>query len=49
MIYLPGRLCRFMNRDIYKMDPETGLVDSTAIFGINMVVWVILHSTAFGQ
>jgi hypothetical protein len=37
----PGRFAQFMNRDIYKMDPETGLVDSNAIFGINIAVWVI--------
>ena len=37
----PGGFARFMNHDIYKMDPETGLVDSNAIFWINMAVWVI--------
>jgi hypothetical protein len=35
----PGRFAQFMNQNIYKMDPETGLVDSTAIFWINMLVW----------
>ena len=35
----PGGFAQFMNKNIYKMDPETGLVDSTAIFWINMVVW----------
>jgi hypothetical protein len=38
----PGRFAQFMNRDIYKMDPETGLVDSAAIFWINIAVWIIL-------
>jgi Protein of unknown function with HXXEE motif len=37
----PGGFARFMNKNIYKMDPETGLVDSAAIFGINMAVWII--------
>ncbi len=37
----PGGFARFMNKDIYKMDPETGLVDPGAIFGINMAVWII--------
>jgi hypothetical protein len=37
----PGRFAQFMNKDIYRMDPETGLVDSNAIFGINIAVWVI--------
>jgi|WetSurMetagenome_2_1015567.scaffolds.fasta_scaffold151571_2 hypothetical protein len=37
----PGRFAQFMNSNIYKMDPETGLVDSTAIFVINIAVWVI--------
>jgi hypothetical protein len=36
---IPGGFAQFMNKNIYKMDPETGLVDSTAIFWINMVVW----------
>ena len=35
----PGGFAKFMNQNIYKMDPETGLVDSAAIFWINMVVW----------
>jgi hypothetical protein len=36
----PGGFAQFMNRDIYKMDPETGLVNSTGVFWINMLVWV---------
>jgi hypothetical protein len=35
----PGRFAQFMNRNIYKMDPEKGLVDPAAIFWINMIVW----------
>jgi hypothetical protein len=35
----PGRFAQFMNHNIYKMDPETGLVDTTAVFWINMIVW----------
>jgi len=38
----PGRFAQFMNQNIYKMDPETGLVDPTAVFWINMVVWIAL-------
>jgi Protein of unknown function with HXXEE motif len=37
----PGRFAQFMNQNIYRMDPETGLVDSNAIFGINIAVWII--------
>jgi hypothetical protein len=36
----PGGFAQFMNRDIYRMDPETGLVNSTGVFWINMLVWV---------
>jgi hypothetical protein len=35
----PGRFAQFMNQNIYKMDPETGLVDPSAVFWINMAVW----------
>ena len=37
---LPGGFARFINKNVYKMDPENGLVDSTAIFWINMAVWI---------
>ena len=37
----PGGFAQFMNHNIYKMDPETGLADSTAIFWINMAGWII--------
>jgi hypothetical protein len=36
---IPGGFVQFMNHNIYKMDPETGLVDSTAVFWVNMLVW----------
>ena len=38
----PGRFAQFMNQNIYKMDPETGLVDPTAVFWINIIVWIAL-------
>ena len=36
----PGRFAQFMNQNIYRMDPETGLLDPNAVFWINMVVWI---------
>ena len=38
----PGGFAQFMNKEIYKTDPETGLLDTTAVFWINMAVWVAL-------
>ncbi len=38
----PGKFAQFMNRDIYKTDPETGLLDTNAIFVINMLVWFFM-------
>ncbi len=38
----PGGFAQFMNQNIYKTDPETGLLDPTAVFWINMVVWTAL-------
>jgi hypothetical protein len=37
----PGKFAHFMNKNIYRMDPETGLVDVNAIFVINIAVWII--------
>jgi hypothetical protein len=37
----PGKFAQFMNRNIYRMDPETGLVDANAVFVINIAVWII--------
>jgi len=31
-----------LNQNIYKTDPETGLLDPSAVFWINMVVWTAL-------
>lgn len=42
----PGRFAQFMNYNIYKTDPETGLVDSNAIFWINMVVWIFIPQSS---
>ena len=39
---IPGGFAQFVNRSIYKTDPENGLVDRSAIFWINMVVWIFL-------
>jgi len=36
----PGRFAQFLNQNVYKMDPENGLVDTNAVFWINMVVWI---------
>lgn len=38
----PGGFAQFLNKNIYKTDPETGLLDTTAVFWINMVVWIAL-------
>jgi hypothetical protein len=38
----PGGFAQFINRNIYKTDPETGLLDRAAIFWINMLVWLAL-------
>jgi hypothetical protein len=35
----PGGFAQFMNHDIYRLDPITGLIDTNAIFVINMIVW----------
>jgi hypothetical protein len=37
---LPGGFAQFINRNIYRTDPENGLLDTNAIFWINMVVWI---------
>ena len=43
----PGGFAQFVNKNIYKTDPENGLVDSSAIFWINMVVWILLPLSGF--
>jgi len=35
----PGGFARFMNQNIYRMNPETGLIDTNAVFWGNMMVW----------
>jgi len=38
----PGGFAQFMNQNIFKMDPESGLLDASAVFWINMVVWIVM-------
>jgi len=38
----PGGFAQFINKNIYKTDPEGGLADKTAIFWINMIVWIFI-------
>jgi len=38
----PGGFAQFLNKNIYQTDPETGILDPTAVFWINMVVWIAL-------
>jgi len=39
----PGGFAQFINKNIYKTDPETGLLDTTAVFWINVVaVWIVI-------
>jgi hypothetical protein len=38
----PGGFAQFLNKNIYKTDLENGLLDTTAVFWINMVVWIAL-------
>jgi hypothetical protein len=38
----PGGFAQFLNKNIYKTDPENGILDKTAVFWINMVVWIAL-------
>ena len=43
----PGGFAEFVNRNIYKANPENGLLDTTAIFWINMVVWFFFPLSGF--
>jgi hypothetical protein len=36
----PGGFARFMNQNIYRMNPKTELIDSTGVFWGNMLVWM---------
>jgi len=39
----PGRFAQFMNKNIYKLDPENGLLDVDAVFWINIIaVWTVI-------
>lgn len=38
----PGGFAQFMNQNIFKTDSETGLLDATAVFWINMAVWIAM-------
>lgn len=39
----PGGFVEFVNRDIYKQDPETGMLDETLVYWINMgYIWLPL-------
>jgi hypothetical protein len=38
----PGGFAQFLNKNIYRTDPENGLLDKTAVFWINMVVWIAM-------
>ncbi len=45
----PGGFAQFVNQDIYKMDSETGLLDSKAVFWINVVgVWILISYYSLG-
>ena len=39
----PGGFVEFMNRDLYKQDPETGMLDESLVYWINMgYIWLPL-------
>ncbi len=38
----PGGFAQFMNKNIFKSDPETGLLDTADVFWGNMAVWVAI-------
>jgi hypothetical protein len=39
----PGGFAKFMNKNVYKLDPENGMLDTEAVFWINMVaVWIVI-------
>jgi hypothetical protein len=39
---IPGKFAQFMNRNIFKTDAESGLLDTKAVFWINMAVWILI-------
>lgn len=38
----PGKFAQFMNQNIFKADPETGLLDRDDVFWGNMAVWIAI-------
>jgi hypothetical protein len=39
----PGRFAQFMNKNIYKLDPENGMLNTDAAFWINIIaVWTVI-------
>jgi hypothetical protein len=39
----PGGFAQFMNKNIYKLDPKNGMLDTDAVFWINMIaVWIAI-------
>ena len=40
--FFPGGFDKFMNKNIYQTDPDTGLIDRNAVFVINMIVWIAM-------
>jgi len=43
----PGGFAQFANKNIYRTNPDNGLVDKAAVFWINMVVWFFLPLSGF--
>ena len=37
-----GGFAQFLNQNIYRMDPENGMLDQNTVLVINMVVWIAL-------
>ncbi len=39
---IPGKFTQFMNQNIFKTDPEAGILDTDAVFWGNMIVWIAI-------
>jgi len=39
---IPGGFAQFMNQNIFKTDPETGILDKDTVFRGNMIVWIAI-------
>jgi len=37
---IPGKFAQFMNRNIFKSNPESDFLSAADVFGINMFVWI---------